>query len=943
MRKGSFALLGGIGRRMAWAVLAAGLLLLALSVVLQAGKQHRQYRDLHQQQLRQSAQQAALMARSRIGNAEVLLRWITEHTSPDPDGGWDTLRSQAQQDGGFFGTVSILPASTGTSFTLGAREFELTARESAALQEGRTLLLSPRSATGAGRLYLLRELKEAPPRQRVIAEVREGWWRLLLDAGGTAEIAAFDAWGQTHFSTRPQAPPIAEQSFGRLASLAADEAVGDIAWNESGTAWVGAVAPIETSIVTSDTGLALVMLTRDRPWTVAFWSALRTQATFLPLLLLSAWLCLRVGRRNELALRQVRRALGQLPDRRVAIPASNQLINEVRLLAEACNRASEAIRQQNDTRRVLDEIDALLLPGGDYENVIDQVLGRVRAVTRCHNVGLTLVDPVTGHGRLFAVNATGGAPVTRVHLDGGMVSTLREAELGLTVVRNEEGRHSFLAPLHAGGSTFFWIWPVMAAGELVAILSVGYVEPPTGASSIAETGTQCAQRLGLSLASNARAERLYRQAHFDPLTQLPNRLLFRDQLQSELQAATQSGGSGALLYIDLDHFKRVNDSMGHEAGDQLLSIVAQRLRTSVKEGDTVARLGGDEFTVILRDIADAGEATVVAQRIIDSMRKPVRVGGRDHVARASIGIVLFPSEGTGIDELLHNADLAMYRAKELGRGGAEFYSPRLSDSSADSGIVRGLSRREFSLYFQPQYQVDDGSLAGIEALLRWQQPGGILRTSAEFVPAAEESGLIVDLGGWVIEAACAQVAAWRDAGIPAPVLAVNLSVQQLRDAHFVPNLRRLLERYRVPAAALTFEISEAALTDEAAQQCIRELSELGSGLTLDDFGTGNTALANLRRYPVQAVKIDRSFVEQLATDHSAAALANTLIAMAHGLGKKVVAEGVESAEQLEYLREQRCDLAQGYFMARPLSAQDMTAMLMGRNATRGGERSAAGG
>jgi diguanylate cyclase (GGDEF)-like protein len=592
---------------------------------------------------------------------------------------------------------------------------------------------------------------------------------------------------------------------------------------------------------------------------------------------------------------------------------------------------------------VLDEIDALLLPGGDYESVIDQVLGRVRAVTRAHNVGLTLVDPVTGHGRLFAVSAAGGHPVTRVLLDPDMAATLREAELGMTVVRSEPGRHSFLEPLQAGGSHFFWVWPVMAAGELAAILAVGFPEAPGGASSIAETGTLCAQRLGLSLASNSRAERLYRQAHYDPLTQLPNRLLFRDQLQAELQHAAQTGASGALLYIDLDHFKRVNDSFGHEAGDQLLSIIAQRLRGCVKDGDTVARLGGDEFTVILRDVSDAGEVAGVAQRIIDAMRKPMRLGGRDTLVRASVGIALFPAEGTGIDELLHNADLAMYRAKELGRGGAEFYDSRMSQRAADSGMFRALSRREFSLYFQPQYRVADGSLAGMEALLRWQQPGGVLRTSAEFVPAAEESGLIVDLGGWVLEAACAQLAVWRESGITTPVLAVNLSVQQLRDAQFVTGLRRQLERYRIAPAALTFEISEPALTDEASQQCIRELAELGVGLTLDDFGTGNTSLANLRRYPVQAVKIDRSFVDALVRDHAAAALASSIIVMAHGLGKSVIAEGVESAEQMEYLREQRCDLAQGYFMARPLSAHDMTALLLGRSLARSEDRSVAGG
>ncbi len=929
--------------RVALAVLAGGLLLLVLSVLLQAGKQDRQYRAMRQEQLRQTVQQAALMVRSRIGNAEVLLRTAVERSRRDADGNWNGLRATLQQDGGFFGSVTILDPDEDEHFQLGAREFRLTAREAEALRDGRSVLVAPRVAAGAGRLYLLRRLNEPAPQRRVLAEMREGWWSMLQGMGQGIQLAAFDAGGQVHLSTRTNVAPIAELGRQRAAALETGQLSADIAWNENGEPWVGAVAPLSMGIVTSDAGLVLAAIHRDRPWSVAFWSAVRTQSTFLPLVLLAAWLAFAWMRRQEQALRHVRRALDALPDRRVALVGPAGLSPEVRRLVDAAQRAGEAIQQQNHTRRVLDEIDALLLPGGDYESVLDQVLTRVRSVSRAHNVGLTLVDVMTGHGRLFAVSAAGGQPVTRVVLDHDMALRLRDAEQGMTIVRCEEGRHSFLEPLQDGGAKFFWVWPVMAGGDLAAVLSVGFEDAPSGGSGIADIGTQCAQRLGLSLASHARAERLYRQAHFDPLTQLPNRQLFRDQLQAELHNAVASGGCGALLYIDLDHFKRINDSMGHEAGDQLLAIVAQRLRGCVKEEDTVARLGGDEFTVILRHVEDAGEVAAVARCIIEAMKHPVRLQEREHLVRASIGIAMFPSDGSAIDELLHHADLAMYRAKELGRGGAEFYNPKMGLRAADSGLFRALSRREFSLYYQPQYRVSDGRLAGVEALLRWQQPDGVLRTSAEFVPAAEESGLIVDLGGWVLEVACAQLAQWREAGVAPPVLAVNLSVQQLRDVQLVPMLRRLLERHRLTPQSLAFEISETALTDEDSQQRLHELSELGVGLTLDDFGTGNTSLANLRRHPVQAVKIDRSFVDRLEADAEAAMVAGTIIVMAHSLDKQVIAEGVETAGQLEFLRDRRCDLAQGYYMARPLSVQDMTAMLLGQRANREQERSLASG
>jgi diguanylate cyclase (GGDEF)-like protein len=480
------------------------------------------------------------------------------------------------------------------------------------------------------------------------------------------------------------------------------------------------------------------------------------------------------------------------------------------------------------------------------------------------------------------------------------------------------------------GSQFFWVWPVVVNDRLAAILTVGYVEPPVNGAHVAGCGTQCAHRLAAILSSSSRAEQLYRQAHFDPLTQLPNRLLFRDRLAQELTAAVNAPARGALIYIDLDHFKKVNDSLGHKAGDQLLAIIAQRLRACVKDGDTVARLGGDEFTVLVRNVQDPGAASSVAERIIHSLALPVSIAGRDHQVRASIGIALFPDDGAQIDELLHNADLAMYRAKSLGQGEAVFYNPRMSRRGlrvAESGLTRAFKRHEFALYFQPQYGVPDGRILGVEALLRWQSPRDGVIASADFIPAAEESGLIVDLGGWVIEAACAQIAQWRALGIDPPHMAVNLSVQQLRDPGLVPNLRRVLDRHHVEARCIDLELKEVALTDPGSQDAIAELAQLGVGLVLDDFGTGLAALNNLRRYPVHTVKIDRSFIEEVAVNPAAAALASSIIVMAHAVGKKVIAEGVETVEQLEFLRERGCDVAQGYYLARPLPVAAMSDML----------------
>jgi diguanylate cyclase (GGDEF)-like protein len=933
MRGTPVAVFSGIGRRIAWAIIVAGLAVLVSGILLQAGKQQRQYRELHQQQLRQAATHAAMLLRSRIDGADLIL---SSHVDA-PMSAVDELplRSRLLQTP-MFERVAIVNAPVGAQLRAGERQFTLGGGTREAINAERTVVIRDADTST---LYLLRALPGRKPARWVMAELRSSWlWSALQDAGSPVSLIAVDADGRLLYGTFNAPTGIATHVASLAGKLPPDGEARNLAWMEQDKAWVGAVASTGSG--------AMVAQATDRPWSVAFWSAARTQSTMLPLLLMLAmgfayW----IARDHVNVFRQLRRALSQLPGRRVTVESPAGLASEVRQLVDAWNRSAEALEAQEHIHKAIDDIDGLLLAGGDHESVIDQVLTRVRGITGANNVGLTWIDPgVSGHGRMFAVNAEGGCPVSRVILDEQMVETLRAATHGLTVVRCEEGRHSFLEPLQSAGSAFFWIWPVTVEGKLGAILSVGYVDPPAQGARVAGCGTHCAERLGIALSGSARAEQLYRQAHFDPLTQLPNRLLFRDQLAQELRNVTQKGGHGALLYIDLDHFKKINDSLGHSAGDQVLSIVAQRLRACVKDDDTVARLGGDEFTVILREVADVTTVSAVADRMIQSMHLPMRLGTGEHRVLASIGIALFPADGAELDELVRNADLAMYCAKDSGRGAAVFYNSRMADRGAravDSGLFRAVTRREFSLYFQPQYRVADGSMAGAEALLRWQRPrdGGMVLPS-EFIPAAEESGLIIDLGGWVIDAVCAQIGQWREQGLAPPRIAMNLSAQQLRDPALVETLRRALDRHLLQASTIEFEMNEAALTDPGSLASIEELSSMGVQLTLDDFGTGHTALANLRRYPVGAVKIDRSFIEELTAGSSAAALAGTIIVMAQSLGKKVIAEGVETSEQLDYLRERGCDCAQGYFMAQPLSAADMTDMLAGRNLEVTGRHSA---
>lgn len=944
MRRHSLALFSGIGRRVALAVALSGLLVVGLGLALQTGKQQRLYRGMHQQQLRQAAELATATIRSRIYSADAILRAISE-ASGQPLG-QPSLRARIAQSSLFDWRV-VVPVSGAGTLQAGDVRLQVSAAQLRSLAGGRSLLLAGGIPGSGQELFIVQQPDNGPQQQLLVAQLSREWlWLPLREAQMQARAVAIDTAGREYFSALENSADLAAMFVQHLPPADADatpaspgaagssDRTHDLSWNARGAPWVGAITALDLPLASAGVRLAIVTATQDRPWTVAFWSAARTQSALAAAIVLLAALAGQiVGMSYQPAFRQLRRALINLPQRQATLNGAEGAGAEVAQLVDAFNRAAAEIGAQRETQRALEEIDTLLLAGGDHESVIDQILMRVREATGSRNVGLTLVDPaMTGHGRLFAVNSAGGCPVSRVLLDEQMAQALIESGSGMTVVRCEEVRHSFLAPLQQEGSEFFWVWPVMVNGALAAVLAIGYTEAPEQ-GSVVICGTQCARRLGIALSSTARADQLYRQAHFDPLTQLPNRLLFRDRLAQELAAMSQSQGRGALLYIDLDHFKKVNDAHGHAAGDQLLSVVAQRLRSCVKEGDTVARLSGDEFTVILRHVNDAAAAAAVADRIIQSMNQPMRIGATDHVVRASIGVTLYPDDGVQLEELLRNADLAMYRAKDLGRGTAMFFNAKMTTRAgrvADSGLYRALKRREFSLFYQPQYSVRDGSLVGVEALLRWQKPRDGLLASAEFIPAAEESGLIVDLGSWVLEAACTQISQWRDAGMTVPRVAVNLSVQQLRDPGLASDVRRILDRFRIAPSGIEFELNEAALADPDSQACIAELCALGTGLALDDFGTGHTALGNLRRHPVGTVKIDRSFVEELTVSTSAAAMASTLIVMAHSLDKRVVAEGVETIEQLDFLRERGCDVAQGYFLARPLSASDMTELLQGR-------------
>jgi diguanylate cyclase (GGDEF)-like protein/PAS domain S-box-containing protein len=431
-------------------------------------------------------------------------------------------------------------------------------------------------------------------------------------------------------------------------------------------------------------------------------------------------------------------------------------------------------------------------------------------------------------------------------------------------------------------------------------------------------------------------QQVLRLARYDSLTGLPNRNMFGDELERTLAKARRGGSRFALFFIDLDRFKNINDSLGHGAGDQLLKVMAERLRGLLRESDLVARLGGDEFVVLLDGAVEASALAHVARKALAAIAEPVQIQARCFQVTGSIGISLYPDDGADAATLLRHADAAMYLAKDQGKNTFQFYTAQLALHSAqqfalEADLRAAIDRDELQLHYQPKVQVDSGALVGIEALLRWRHPQRGLLAPGEFIALAEDCGLIVPIGHWVLRAACRQVRAWRDAGCAVPRCAVNLSARQLVSETLVDEVADALATWQLDAGALEVEITESVLMadPERANRTLQGLHALGVHIAIDDFGTGYSSLAYLKRFPAQTVKIDRSFVSGLPDDRDDAAITQAVVAMAHSLALEVVAEGVETAAQLDFLRRLGCDGAQGYLIGRPMPAAQLQRQLPG--------------
>jgi diguanylate cyclase (GGDEF)-like protein len=432
----------------------------------------------------------------------------------------------------------------------------------------------------------------------------------------------------------------------------------------------------------------------------------------------------------------------------------------------------------------------------------------------------------------------------------------------------------------------------------------------------------------------AQEERIRHQAYHDALTGLPNRASFTEHLDEAMRRAKRAGWPLALLFLDLDLFKRVNDSLGHDAGDRLLRVAAERIRRAVREADMLFRMGGDEFTVLLEDVRGPEEAAMVAGRVLEGIAEPLQLQHHEISVTASIGIALYPRDDVVGERLVKSADTAMYRAKELGRNRYAFFAPEMNERvetqmQIEAALRRALKNEEFILHFQPRVSAATGRATGAEALLRWKHPEWGLVEPARFVPLLEETGLIVPVGAWVLAEACRRAKAWEAAGLPPLRVSVNLSSRQFRSDALFEAVSEALRSSGLAPQLLEVELTESLLVENVdhAMGVMGKLKAIGTAISIDDFGTGYSSLGYLKRFPIDSLKIDKSFVRDIATSPKDAAIVKAISALARSLGMGLIAEGVEEPWQVEFLRARHCTEMQGYFFSRPLPAESLTEAL----------------
>jgi diguanylate cyclase (GGDEF)-like protein len=816
-----------------------------------------------------------------------------------------------------------------------------TAAQEQHLQRGRNVISVQANTHGDYDVLMSRLIDpDNPAGTTVIGKIAPDSFRsleLLLPA--STELQVLSADNQLFYASKPMQSSI----IATLKPLLATFISGHFEWHSDKAGYLASYWSLFTQ---ADYSIPYLVVVASQPESDVFAPIAAFRTIYVPGLLLSILIV------SLVSANQIRRKLAPLvalrdATRRVARGDFTGRLHvdsddELAQLGDAFNAMTEKLGSQFTSISTMAEIDRLILSSFDTRYIVATVLHRAGELTPCTIAAvLELDDDRSGVGLLSsrvsaAISETKEQQIAIAAMD---IRTLTSNPNGFMIecLRNCP---PYLEPLRQTDNSArrLLVFPTFVKQRLAAAIVLGYSGEYVPGDEERAQLRKFADHIAVALSNASWEERLYHQAHYDTLTNLPNRALLKDRLEQAIARAQRNRAAVGIIFADLDRFKLVNDSLGHATGDLLLKKIAALLLTRVRSVDTIVRFGGDEFVIIIPDMADkddlASELGAIAEKLLDGTQHELVLGEHKVRTDMSIGIAVYPKDGKTADELIKNADTAMYHAKEHGRGCYKFFAPELNASASyrlklEQELRQALDNNEFELYYQPKTRCASGELTGAEALIRWNHPQRGAVAPSEFIGLAEETGQILGIGDWVLRTACSQAKAWRDAGLPAIRIAVNLSPRQFRATDIAARVAQILKTYSLDASALELEVTEGSVMEDTVESIekLKRLTAMGIRLSVDDFGTGYSSLGYLKKLPIDALKIDQSFVVDMMDDSYAQAIVSTTIVLAHELGLDVVAEGVETDGQKQLLQGWQCDEIQGYLTSEPVSAQQFSELL----------------
>jgi diguanylate cyclase (GGDEF)-like protein len=608
--------------------------------------------------------------------------------------------------------------------------------------------------------------------------------------------------------------------------------------------------------------------------------------------------------------------------------------DEFEVLGSTFNSMIKKIDSQFKKIETLSQIDRFILSTSDTDYIVGILIEYIPSVIPADNIAILILDVEKKNRGALSYNNKSNMEIVKTDLilDETELNELNDSEEIL--YKTDSDVHSYLSPLMRLGNTDFFVSPIREQDNILGAICIGFHENIEVNQEITDVLAEISARAAVAISNANWEKKLFHQAHYDSLTQLPNRFLFQDRLEQAIERAKRNNLNVAILFIDLDRFKSVNDSLGHAIGDKLLNEVSKVLQKCTRLYDSVARFGGDEFTIILSDLKDDEvdeKIEKLSNRILNFMTESIVIDDREFNITPSIGIAIFPQDANNIMDLLKNADTAMYEAKSIstGKGNYQYYKKQqnnetLAKLELETDLRHALSKEQFELYYQPKINIHDSMIHSVEALIRWHHPEQGMVSPGVFIPIAEEIGLITDIGYWVMRAACKQSRLWNDNGIQLNI-AINVSTDQFRQPKLYEKIIAILDETKVDPETIELEITESSTIENFPKtiKLLNQFKEHGLKISIDDFGTGYSSMTYLQKIPIDELKIDKSFIDNIQLNDDSASITKAIVALGHSLSLTVVAEGVETKAQYDFLDKINCDEAQGFFLSRPLPESEL--------------------